>query len=220
MQLFELPFLLQDQQHLDRVINGEIGQQILLTVNWERIKPLSIWQTRFRQLMADRSITAAEQLNGMLIKVPTSQILEQYYQLLGATPLPAGQALPNDKATNAWDLNLSDAVQAKQLMYNDLTITNHAVSGSLLVVERNFWSQLPNDLKIIISGAIEDATSYARELSKQQENQNLAELEKRKITIHKLSAEQRKAWQKKLQKSYPILMQGLNQQIIKQVFKG
>lgn len=66
-------------------------------------------------------------------------------------------------------------------------------------------------------GAVVDATLYFRELAEQEEQQILNTLAEQQIEILQLSADQRQTWQTEMQKTYPQLLENLDQQLIESI---
>ncbi|WP_020675459.1 TRAP transporter substrate-binding protein DctP [Geopsychrobacter electrodiphilus] len=64
---------------------------------------------------------------------------------------------------------------------------SHDYQGYLVLVNAVFWSRLPDDLQVIIQGAIKDAADYAREMSNQIDTDVLSKMQASgKVRIDKL----------------------------------
>ena len=184
LEIFELPFLYKDRQHLQRIIDGEIGTQILNETQHPKLKPLAIWDGTSRQLLAGETLISPGNIPSALFKVEHE-----------------GQT----KTNHPWqEVELTDTSQQPQRNnVQALTLTNHSISSSVLLVHQGFWDQLPEDMKVIISGAVQDATLYARELADQADKKALERLkEDATISIHLLSAQQLSRWQEAMRQVY------------------
>jgi C4-dicarboxylate-binding protein DctP len=74
----------------------------------------------------------------------------------------------------------------------------------MLVTNRIFWNQLPDDLKKTIHTCVDDATEYTNERAKALNMEQLEKIrESGSVEIHKLSAQERKAWQEEMMEIYP-----------------
>ena len=197
LQIYELPFLFRDRQHLHRVIDNQFSAQIAQGAQQLNLKPLAVWDGATRQLLAGGALTFPGDIPAALIasalsgNPETTQRLDRWLEI----QLPEASYHSTEHKLKA------------------LTLTNHSMATSVLPTNRKYWDQLPEDLKVIILGAIEDATTYLRELSEQADDRALNELKKNgSISTHPLSSQQRVHWQKVTQRLYT---QTLDQEILK-----
>ena len=87
---------------------------------------------------------------------------------------------------------------------SDLTISNHSYTGFLVVTNKRFWVQLPEDLKVIVKGAIKSAAEYTRDMAAQISADALKNIDATSsIEIHLLSPEERRLWAKQLEEINP-----------------
>jgi len=212
LQLFELPFLYADRRHLHNILDSEVGQQILQTLNQQGLKPLSYWDTSFLQLASSSPLLVPQQAEGKIFKRQTSML----------TVAVQGEISPGTTGEHVYEISLAALADAQfEDLVTDLTMTNHSATGSLLFTNSIFWNRLPDDLKVIVKGAIQDTTVYARELMVQADQKALHKLEvEGRFHLHQLSAEQRSAWQKALMQSYRRHFSKKELQIIEVILKS
>ena len=216
LKFLQLPFLFQDRQHLYRVLDNEIGQQIFIADKQLKLIPLAVWDLGFRQLVTSIPLLTPEQLLGMDIAAPQGEGGFNFKQIIDA----GWQAAKSDlqyTVASGYDMLLSELIEKPPQQVNNLTLSNHILSGRILLVSRSFWDSLPDDLKVIVKGAIEDATLYYRELAQQDEGQSLKKLENGSLKIHRLTPAQRMSWQAEMQKVYPQLMGDTDLQIVESI---
>ena len=81
-----------------------------------------------------------------------------------------------------------------------------------------FWQHLAEDLKVIISDAVKDATIYARELAQQSDQNALATLHVQgRIEIHQLSHHQRQLWRNKMLRLYSATNDEVEKKLIEKI---
>jgi len=187
LQLFELPFLFTDREHLHKVLDSDLGQQILGAVNEQGMKPLAYWDKSLLQLAASRPLLLPQQARGLYFHDQQSLLAEAF----------PGAMSDHSLKEQVFELSLPDLAAGRpDASITDLTLSNHAATGDLLLTSQNFWDSLPDDLKVIVLGAISDTTVYIRELMVQTERQALQkEEENGRFRLHQLTSEQRSAWQ-------------------------
>ncbi|HKJ05151.1 MAG TPA: TRAP transporter substrate-binding protein DctP [Geopsychrobacteraceae bacterium] len=179
LEIYDLPFMFKDRRHLHRVIDNEIGRSISRVAPDQKMQILSIWDGASRQILAEQSISTFE----------------------GDLPLffTASRAVRSANDGDWVECTLTDTDKlSRRTTLDTLTLTNHSFSTAALLTHQRFWTQLPEDLKIIIIGAIEDASLYIRELAEQADKETLQHLEKDgKIDIATLPQKERTLWRKK-----------------------
>ncbi|MDT8421276.1 MAG: hypothetical protein RQ754_12670 [Desulfuromonadales bacterium] len=185
LQIYEVPFLLRDRQQLHQVLDGNIGERILQQSTGQQLKPLAIWDGTSRQLLAERPLTGPD------------NSVDRLFQ---------GRQSGVDMAEQTWrEVKLSDMARMKtDSRTSTLTLTHHSTVNSVLLTSLQFWERLPEDLKIILSGAVKDATDYARELAEQADQKALVALAGRpEVKLYHLPPAERSLWQKKFRQLYP-----------------
>lgn len=197
LQLFDLPFLFQDRQHLYQVLDSALGEKLFATTMSKGFKTLAFWDMGFRQLLAGQALLTPQQAAGVKIAMPAGRITAEQFRAINLEPFPEESERQNLDARDTTLEQLNELVTDPGL--SDLTLSHHVVSGELLLVNKLFWDKLPRDLQVIIAGAVKDATRYARELSTQQEEKILETIRlSGAVNIHRLTAAQRNRWRRKL----------------------
>jgi C4-dicarboxylate-binding protein DctP len=80
-----------------------------------------------------------------------------------------------------------------------LALTDHGYLGYAVIVNKKFWDGLPADVRTTLEGAMKDATKYANDIAK-KENEDAIEAVKKsgKTEIITLTPEQKAAMKKAL----------------------
>ena len=90
---FDMPFLFLDEDHHQKVLNGEIGTELLNGLNKNKLQGLAFYSCGFRSMYANKPITSPEDLSGMKIRVMESPVMIESLIRMGAsaTPLSASE---------------------------------------------------------------------------------------------------------------------------------
>jgi C4-dicarboxylate-binding protein DctP len=80
-----------------------------------------------------------------------------------------------------------------------LALTNHGYLGYAVIVNKKFWDGLPADVRTTLEGAMKDATKFANDIAK-KENEDALEAVKKtgKTEILALAPDQKAAMKKAL----------------------
>lgn len=83
------PYLIKDFDHLDRVIASEVGNKISdEMIDKIGLKPLAYFARGPRHLTSNRPITTPDDLNGLIVRVPSVPVSVAVWEALGAKPTP------------------------------------------------------------------------------------------------------------------------------------
>jgi C4-dicarboxylate-binding protein DctP len=78
-----------------------------------------------------------------------------------------------------------------------LTMTDHGVIEYAVIVNKKFWEGLPSDIRGTLEGAMKDATKYANEIAKKENDDALEAVKKSgKTQVITLTAAEKEAWKK------------------------
>ncbi|MBN2643886.1 MAG: TRAP transporter substrate-binding protein [Desulfuromonadaceae bacterium] len=209
VQLFDLPFLFNDVDHLHKVCTGEVGQKILDLVGTKGLVGLGYWDSGFKQLSANKPLLNPEDAAGVKFRIMSSKVLEEQFHAVGANP----QVLPFSEVYSALQQGVVDACEnplsnfyTKKFyeVQKDLTMSNHGYLGYLVVTNKIFWNKLSDANKALIKTAMDEATVYGNGLALKMDEDYLQKVkESGKTAVHTLTPEQRKAWQDKMMTIYP-----------------
>jgi tripartite ATP-independent transporter DctP family solute receptor len=86
----ELPYVFRDLDHVHRVLDGPIGQELgKALVDKAKVRPLAIYDTTFRKIFTrPRPINSLADMKGLKVRVPEVPSYVRCMQLLGANPTP------------------------------------------------------------------------------------------------------------------------------------
>lgn len=209
LQLFDLPFLFDDKEHLHKVLDGEVGRKILTLVGKRGLMGLAYWDNGFKQISANKPLIKPENAAGLKFRTMSSKVLEEQFKAIEADSM----VLPFSEVYGALRQGVVDGqentlsniyTQRFHEVQSDLTLTNHGYLGYLVVTNKIFWNRLTERQREIITGAMRDATEFARTKAAELNETNLEKIrESGRIAIHELSADQRRVWKKKLMTIYP-----------------
>jgi C4-dicarboxylate-binding protein DctP len=227
LQLFDLPFLFRDVDHLHAVMDGEVGKKLKDMVTKKGFVALDYWDNGFKQLSSNKkALIWPKDAEGQKFRIMSSKVLEAQFKALGANP----QVLPFSEVYSALQQGVVDAAEnplsnfyTKKFneVQSDLTLSNHGYLGYLVVMSKRFWNKFPDDLKPKILQAMKEATAYERKEAATLESQFLADVEEYakktgKLKIHRLTPEEVDAWRKATQVIYPQFYDVIGEDLIKQ----
>ena len=101
-----------------------------------------------------------------------------------------------------------------------LTLSNHGYLGYAVIVNKKFWDGLPADIRKTLEGAMADATTYADDIAKKENEDALENVKKSgKTTFITLTPEEKKAWKRALVKVHKDSESRVGKDLIQSIYK-
>jgi C4-dicarboxylate-binding protein DctP len=101
-----------------------------------------------------------------------------------------------------------------------MTLSDHGYLGYAVIVNKKFWDALPADIRTTLEGAMKDATKYADDIAKKENDDAIEAVRKSgKTQILTLTAEEKAAWKKALAPVHKENEGRIGKDIIEAVYK-
>jgi len=226
LQIFDLPFLFRDEEHLHTVLDGYVGEHLKSLVEKKGIKALSFWDSGFKQLSSSKgALIEPKDAQGLKFRIMSSKVLESQFESVGAS----AQVLPFSEVYSALEQGVIDAAENPLSNFytkkfyeaqSDLTMSNHGYLGSLVVMSKRFYEKLPSNLQDVVVQALNETTTMQRKLVQKMDEEYLQKLQEyakksSKLKIHYLNSKQRDEWRKKMSEIYAEFYDVIGEDIIK-----
>jgi C4-dicarboxylate-binding protein DctP len=200
LQVFDLPFLFDDLDAVNRFQTRAKGRALLRSMEAHNITGLAYWHNGMKQLSATQALRLPADASGLAFRIQPSGVLESQFSQLGASSkkIPfadAFGALQNGTvqgAENPWSNIFSKKMHTVQPF---ITETNHGVLDYMLVSNTRFWFGIPHHVRTELESIIDEVT-YTVNRDAEQANQADRDRIRRAGTseIIELSPAQREAW--------------------------
>ena len=206
MNLFSLPWLLQDSRGFDAIIKGEIGQELFRTLESRDVQPVAWGENGFREVSnSRRAVRTPEDMRGLKIRFAAGAIFSEIFTAMGANPVQMSFAdLQPALSTGAVDgqenpVNLFLGFRMDTLAQRHLTIWNYvADAGIFLLTKQVLASFNAADRDLVIACAREAAQGQIeasrKGLGAGGDRTSLDELARRNVTVTILSDEEKAAF--------------------------
>lgn len=206
MQILDLPFLIADYDTMVETLDGEVGREILDTLNGHNMYGVNFWGSGFRHITNnDRPIENPEDMESIRMRTMQAPIIISTYENLGANAtamaftevynglqqgVVSGQENP---LANIYTMRFHE-------VQDYLSLTNHAYHAYAAVINQDSWDSLPEDLQAVMLEAFDNGRDTSRALTLQDEETIMEEI-KDEIAINELTPEQRSAF---IEASMPV----------------
>jgi tripartite ATP-independent transporter DctP family solute receptor len=168
--VLSLPFLFRSFDHLHRVLDHAVGEEILAGFQRHGFVGLTYYDSGARSIYNTvRPVRTLADMKGLRIRVQQSDLMMGMIKALGAEPieLPYGQVLTGlqakliDGAENNWPSYVSTGHYKLAQHY---TLTEHTMGPEVLVMSLRAWESLSADDQTVFRDAARKSSMFMREL--------------------------------------------------------
>ena len=196
MQILDLPFLLPDYDTMVEVLDGDVGREILDTLDDDNMYGVNFWGAGFRHITNNvRPIETPEDLDEIRMRTMQAPIIISTYENLGANATAmAFTEVYNGLQQGVVEGQENPLANIYTMRFYEvqdyLSLTNHAYHAYAAVMNSDSWNSLPDDLKEVMIEAFDNGREASRELTLQDEERILQEIES-EIAINEITDEAR-----------------------------
>lgn len=164
----QLPFIFNSTEHMRKVLDGPIGEEILASVESQGFIGLAFYDSGSRSMYTPaKPIKSVADMKGMKVRVQQSDLWVDLMKALGAnaTPLPYAEvytALKTgvvDAAENNWPSYESSRHFEVAKFYS---LTDHSMAPEILVFSKRIWDTLTDEERKIIRATAKESVPYMR----------------------------------------------------------
>jgi C4-dicarboxylate-binding protein DctP len=203
-ELFDLPYIFPDRTVLRRVLDGEIGKNLLKRLETKGIVGLAFWDNGFKVMSANRPLHSVADFKGLKMRIKSSKVLDAQMRALGALP----QVMAFSEVYQGLQTGVVDGTENSppnlytQKMYEVqkyVALSNHGYDGYAVIANKKFWDGLPADIRTTLEVAVRDATLYENKLSLKENEDSIAKVKASGLsTVYALTPAEQAEWQKAL----------------------
>lgn len=177
-QVVSLPYIFRSVDHMHKVMDGPIGDEILAAFEAHDLIGLAFYDGGSRSFYnSEKPIKSIGDLKGMKFRVMQSDMFVDMVGALGAnaTPMPYGEVYSAvqtgviDGAENNWPSYDSSGHFEVAKYY---TLDQHLIVPEILVMSKKTWEKLSPEDQAIVRQAAKDSVPHMRELWAAQEKKS------------------------------------------------
>ena len=200
-KLFSLPYLFRDEGHFWRVLDGEVGLDLLdaLGVNDEGgrsgLVGLAYYDAGSRSFYATRPLTGPGDLDGLKIRVQQDPVAEATVKSLGgsAVTMSFGELYTSLKqgGVDGAENNPPSLLSSRHFeVCKHYLLDEHSRIPDVLVAGAKFWDSLSEREREWVEQASKHSSEFQRELWAEENQKALDELAAAGVTIREANAEE------------------------------
>ena len=189
VNVLAMPFLFRSLAHMHKVLDSDIGQEILEAFAPHGFVGLTFYDSGARSIYNNvRPVRSLADLKGLKIRVQQSQLMVEMVKALGAEPveLSYGQVLTGlstkliDGAENNWPSYVTTDHYRHAGYY---TLTEHLMAPEVLVMSTKAWDSLSEQDRKVFRDAARESNKFMRERWKALEEKSQKQAEAAGIMV-------------------------------------
>ena len=180
--LFEMPFLVNDREHMARIRESElISGKLDEAAASQNYKILGVWENGFRNITNnERPISSPDDLKGIKLRTPNGQWRVRMFKSYGANPTP----MPYSETfvalqTGAVDGQENPLAQIYPARFYEvqkyLSLSRHVYTPAYVLAGAS-WQRMPEDVRSVLKETAEEMQPVALEMGAELEEELLTKL--------------------------------------------
>lgn len=189
MQVFGMPYLFRDDDHQRKVLQGEIGRELLLDPQKYLLRGLCYYDSGKRSFYTkDKPIESPADLAGLKIRVMESNTASNMVKSFGGSPTPVSygelytalqQGIVDGAENNPPSLYTSKHYEVCKYY----SLDEHTALPDVMIVSTKVWESLNEQEQQWLQDAADESAVYEYKIWAESTEESLRELEKAGVTI-------------------------------------
>lgn len=189
MKIFGIPYVFRDDEHRWKILNGPIGQKLLLSGEDYFLRGMCYYDAGSRSFYTkERPIQSPADLAGLKIRVMKSITAVKMVQSLGgsATPIPWGElytSLQQGVVDGAENNPPSFYLSKHYEVCKYYSLDEHTAVPDILLMSTVVWKSLDAQQQKWVQEAIDESVEYQKKLWKQASDEALREVHEAGVEV-------------------------------------
>lgn len=221
-QIVDMPFLFRNRDAVLKFWDGELGRELMNSLEDKNIKGLAMWENGFKHFTSNKPIYTVEDFEGQLFRTQSGRVLDAQFAALGA----GNQVIPFGDTFTALQ---QGTIDGQENTFNNIDTQNYAdVQKYLLISEHgridyvvltnaNWYNSLPEDIRSALDEAMAEATEYERQLAVELDEASKENLMNTNLEVITLSPEEREKFVEKMEAVYKEFEDEIGKELIEAV---
>lgn len=222
--VLDLPFAFPSRKAALEGLYGDIGEQLLDSLQGDGIKGLAHWPNGFKQLTTNKGpIQKPEDLKGQSFRIMQSDVISAQFSRLKAKAIQdsfnSTYKLLEEGEVDGEENTVSNIYSKK--FYNlqkHMTISNHGYLGYAVMMSGKVWNEQSEETKKILLEAMEETTEWNSRMAFDMNEDLLEKIRQNSsIQIHELTPEEKQEWQAVLDPIYEDFSQDIGKNLVEEI---
>jgi C4-dicarboxylate-binding protein DctP len=224
-EVFDLPYIFDGYDALNKITQGPVGQQLLDKLEPKGIRGLAFWDNGFKSFSANTPIKKPEDLRGKKMRIQSSKVLEEQMREVKSLPQVMAfsevyQALQTGVVDGTENPHSNLFTQKMHEVQKHMTLTEHGYLGYAVITNKKFWDGLPAEVRTQLDKAMAESTVYANQIAKEENDKALEGVRASgKTEIYEPTAEEKAAFKKAFMPVHKKMESRIGADLIQSIYK-
>ena len=220
--VFDLPFIFDDNEAAYKALDGELGQGLLKDLEKNDLKGLVFAENGFRNMSNHKGpITSPADLKGMKFRTLENPVHTDTFKAFGANASPFSFG----ELYTALQQGTYDAMESPISLYYTnkfyevqeyLTLTRHVYAATILLMNNDFYTKLPEDLQELVVKTSEEYRTEQREIAQKQDVEFLEKLKEKGMKVNEITPEQKDVFREATKVVYDKFTSEIGEELVEQ----
>jgi tripartite ATP-independent transporter DctP family solute receptor len=189
LKLFSIPYIFSDRDHHLRVLDSEIGSELLDALHVARLKGLGYYDAGSRSFYTNKgSVNSPADLEGLKIRVMKSQTSVRMVAELGGSPTPISLG----EIYTALQQGVVDGAENNPPTFHRMrhyeaapffSLDEHTFVPDVLLMSKRVWDELSAEEQGWLMRAVDESVAYQRELWQAETEQSIEAVKAAGVTV-------------------------------------
>lgn len=185
----DLPFIFDSRENAYKVLDGEIGQELLASLDDCMLVGVTFWENGFRNISNSKHpVVVPEDVKGLKLRTLENELQVATFTTLGANAIPmnwgevytALQQGTIDGQENPLAIIYQNKIHE---VTNHVSLTGHFYAAAPVIMSKKSLEKLSPEHQQILLTAIREVTPYERQISENSDTEYLKKLQDEGVQI-------------------------------------
>ncbi len=187
-KVYSLPYLFRDEEHMWKVFNGEIGQELLDMALDQNLKGICYFDAGARSFYTKKKVVNPDDLKGIKIRVQKSVMMQKLIETMGASP----QQIAFSELYTALDTGVVQGAENNIPSYYTqqhykiapyYVFDEHVCIPDILLMSAARWNKLTPEQQDIIMKSAAVAQEFQIKLWKEENKRHIEKMKAEGVTF-------------------------------------
>ena len=190
INILDFPFMFRDFNHVDQVMDGPIGNNLLKDMDKANITGLAFWENGFRYLTnSKRPIKNVEDAKGLSIRTMENKVHLASWKAAGLDPTPISYS----ELYRALQQNIVDCQENPVATYYNtkfwetgqkhFSLTAHVYSPAPILMNKKLFDAMPEKDQEMFRNTAREVARFQRKIARDAEEAKLQEIEGKGVVV-------------------------------------
>jgi len=223
LKIMDLPFIFKTSQIAHQAYDQFLTEEFNKYLESHDLLILYAAELGFRHITNNRQpISKPDDLKGLKIRTMENPLHVESFRLLGANPTPVAfselYTALQQGTVDAQENPISVISTGKFYeVQKYLSLTGHIYSPTMLLVNRDYWNRLPQDIRSTLTEILKETQAFEREVLIKQNIDAVEELRGKGVQVNELTIEEKQVFLDRCKPVYDAYVEKYGNSLIQRI---